>query len=457
MRAITTVVIDLYDCGILISDGDQVLANSASCAFIESDSSIIIGELAEQQAHLRPREICTQFWGQLSTSSSTKHVVSNAELAYKHLKCVWEQLAKQDYEVILATPSSLTKQDLGLLLGICEKLSISVLGLVSKAALALHGPVTKSNSKIVYLDVLQQRILITEILQTESSISALQPTSVLKHGLQSLTNNLAKFIAEKFIAETRFDPMHIAEDEQQFFDKLALWLKMLETSDATECKLTSNTSHHRIQLHKEHLININQLAFNEIANSLEPFSRDQSSIVVICSPICAQVFGLLDFLKTLPGCAILLLEQNSIAKQAILYKDQINSNDKHIHYTTSLKWNQSAQPLTLKFNPESLSKLNTIPTHVLLNNQAYPLAQEIFVTKNKNSKRLTINSIYSDNAICKITTNGLLVEIENLNNCAIKFNGEVLSTRSFVQIGDHLYIDENNNDLHFIKLNYHET
>ncbi len=452
-----TVVIDIYDSGVLISDGDQVLASSASCALIESDNSIIIGELAEQQAHLRPREICTQFWSQLSATSNTKHVVSNAELAFKHLQYVWKQLSKQNYEVILATPNLLTKQDLGLLLGICEKLSIPVLGLVNKAVLALQGPVTKSKSKIVYLDVLQQQITITEILQTESSVSALQPSSVLKHGLQSLTNNLAKFIAEKFVAETRFDPMHIAEDEQQFFDKLAHWLKTLETCDSTECILTSKSSHYSIQLDKKILLNINQIAFNEITTRLKAFSTDQDAVVVICSPICAQVFGLLDFLMTLPGCAILLLDQNSIAKQAILYKEQINSKDNKIHYTTSLERNQGAQPLTLKFSAGSLSKLDTIPTHLLLNDQAFPLVQEVFVTKNENSEGLTINSIYSDNAVCKISTNGLLVEIENLNNYTIKFNGKALSTRSLVQIGDRLYIEENNYEIYFIEVNYHET
>ena len=77
-----TIVIDLYDIGVLVSDGSQVLIDSASCALIESYESIIIGEPARQQARLRPREISTQFWGQLSSSSNTKLVVSNAELAF---------------------------------------------------------------------------------------------------------------------------------------------------------------------------------------------------------------------------------------------------------------------------------------------------------------------------------------------------------------------------------------
>ena len=48
-----TVVIDFYDSGILISDGNCILVNSLSYALIAANNSIIVGDLAEQQAYLR--------------------------------------------------------------------------------------------------------------------------------------------------------------------------------------------------------------------------------------------------------------------------------------------------------------------------------------------------------------------------------------------------------------------
>ena len=455
MSSLPTVVIDLYDSGVLISDGEQVLVDSASCALIEPDKSICVGELAEQQAHIRPREISTHFWSQLSADSNTKYVISNAEIAFKHLQFIWGQLEKPDYKAILATPDTLSKQDLGLLLGICEKLSIAVSGIVSKAVLAPQRPVTQG--RLVYLDVMQRQIAVTNITQSKTGVTVTQASTILAHGLQSLVNNLAKSISHKFIAETRFDPMHKAEDEQQFFEKLSHWLLQLETADSVECELISDSNHYCIQLHKKHLLNINQFAFKEIANCLNALFQDQDAVAIICSPTCAQVFGLVGFLKALPGCAVLTLDQNSAAKYALLNQEQIKAKTKHIHYTTTLERNNKLTPLELDFNTGSLSDLDKTPTHLLIDNYACSLAQEVFINKNSNANNLIVNSISSDASLCKISTEGLLVEIKTLNNCSIKLNDEPLITQQSVQIGDRLSIEGHADDLHFIKVNQDET
>ena len=98
-----TVTIEFYDSGVRISDGKNILANSVSCALIESDNTILVGEQAEHQAHLRPRESSINFWGQLSENSDTKHVISNAEIAYRHLEHIWSLANYSNQDVILIT------------------------------------------------------------------------------------------------------------------------------------------------------------------------------------------------------------------------------------------------------------------------------------------------------------------------------------------------------------------
>lgn len=451
-----TVVIDFYDSGILISDGNCILVNSLSYALIAANNSIIVGDLAEQQAYLRPREISTQFWGHLSANSKTQHVVSNAELAFKHLQFVWEQVCGQDYTVILATPNTLSKQDLGLLLGICKKLSIPVQGIVSKAVLALQGPV--ANSIIVYLDVLQQQISITEIIQKQESVSSSLINTTSSHGLQSLTRHLATTIAEQFIAETRFDPMHIAEDEQQFFDKLPLWLNILTSNESVKCILSSNKIDYSITLHKELVLNLNYAAFSEIAACILPLlkTQDKDNITIICSQTCTQVFGFTNYLETLPGCAVVRMDKNNIAKQALQYIEQIEANDNQVHYTTSLILDQGIKPLPVQFNAGSLSSLNENPDHLLIDNHAYPITPELFLEIN-NRGVLTIGNGCSDNSVCKISKQGLLIQVTNINGRNINFNKELLVSQKLASIGDHLSINENTGALYFIKLNEDET
>ena len=147
------------------------------------------------------------------------------------------QLITRIKSVILITPVHLDKHDLGLLLGICKKLSINVAGIVCNATLAMQQPA--KDCKAVFLDLLQQQLAVTEIIQNDTGISLKQPSRILDYGLQNFIQNCAKTIAKKFIAETRFDPLHAADDEQHFFDKLPLWLASLSEKDSIECKLSS--------------------------------------------------------------------------------------------------------------------------------------------------------------------------------------------------------------------------
>ena len=100
------VIIECYDSGVRICDDKNILAECASCALIESSSNIIVGDAAQQQAHLRPREVSTSFWGDLSAHSTTKHAVSNAEIALHHLKHVWQLANCTDQNAIIITPAT---------------------------------------------------------------------------------------------------------------------------------------------------------------------------------------------------------------------------------------------------------------------------------------------------------------------------------------------------------------
>ena len=260
------VIIEFYDCGVRISDGKSILANSVTCALIESDKSIHVGEQAESQAHLRPRECSRFFWSRLSENSATKYSISNAEIALHHLKYLWNLASYVDHDAVLITPVTLDKRDLGLLLGICKKLSINVAGIIANATLAMQGPV--KNCKAVYLDLLQQQLAFTEIIQSDAGVSLKQPSRTLNYGLQQFIKNNAKSIAKKFISETRFDPLYSANDEQQFFDKLPLWLTMLNDNHSIECKLSSNHKHYIITIENDQLQKENKQLYEELATYL---------------------------------------------------------------------------------------------------------------------------------------------------------------------------------------------
>ena len=448
------VIIEFYDSGVRISDGKAILSDSSSCALIESNNTILVGEKAELLVHLRPRESSTHFWGKLSENSDAKHVISNAEIAYRHLEYIWNSSKLTKQKAILVTPVTLDKHDLGLLLGICKKLSINVVGIVCNAALALRHHVNDCNA--VYLDLLQQQLAITEIIQNEAGVSLNQPSRILDYGLQQFVQNCADIIAKKFIAETRFDPLHSASNEQQFFDKLPLWLSALRENDSIECKLTAGGKNFFINISNEYLQIANRKLFDDIASHLNVLFHNHNNIIIFCSSSCKKVFGLQEFLTSLPGCAVVQLDEVSLAEQAMHCADEIMISEQ-VLYVNSLSWHENVLPAALEFSSGKLSNLSNIPTHILISGHAYSLGKDIFIADSNNNTEPRIMLEKTHDSLCKISTNSLNVEIQVFNAQSIVLNQCLVETVSAVKIGDILRIKDLKNDYPFIKVVNHEA
>lgn len=448
------VIIEIYDSGVRISDGINILADSVSCALIEADKTILVGEQAAQQAHLRPRESSTLFWSQLSKNSDTKHVISNAEIAFRHLEHIWNSANCSDQDAILVTPVSLEKHDLGLLLGICKKLSINVTGIVCNATLAMQQP--EDSCKAVFLDLLQQQLAITEIIQKETGISLNQPSHILDYGLQNYIASCANYIAKKFISETRFDPLHCASDEQQFYDKLPLWLTSLDENDSIECKLNTGDKHFAIQIQNEALQIANKKQFEEISAHLNVLFHNHNNIAIFCSSACKQVFGLKKFLASLPGCAMVQLDDISLAEHALRCSAEIISGEQ-VHYVNSLSWCANFRSTDLDFNSGKLSNLARIPTHVLINGHAYSLQKSLFIANRDVTPEPRIMLDESHDSICKIVTNSLSVEIHVLGAQSMTLNKNQIEKISVAKIGDVLNVHNYEMDYLFIKVIDNET
>ena len=451
----STVVIDIYGCGIRIGDKEQIIVDSDSCALIESSNNIIVGSDAVQQAHLQPRDINLNYWDKLSVDSGTRHAISNAEIAYTHLKQVWEQANISDRDVVISVANTFTKQDLGLLLGITEKLAIPVRGIMCNAILAQSGPL--HNCKVVFLDLRQSSLIVSEIVQNKKEISVGPPIKIFRFGLQSLLIAVAEFISKQFISETRYDPMHLAQDEQQLFNKLPEWLSEIQSSEIIECELGTDAKKHRIQLSRKSLQEVNESLYARMSSYLSMEYSHEASLTIMCSASCTKIYGVVEYLQKLPGCAVTVLNKNSLINQALLQLDQIQTKNEQVHYITSLEWNKTSAPVSVNYNPGNLSELSLIPTHALINNQAYLISEETYLIKNSHANTLTIKTIYSKYATCKITKKGFLVEIEPLSNDSLTLNNESLHTSRAVQIGDLVNVKGFSNQLDFIKVSSDET
>src|SRR3546814_18941250 len=77
---------------------------------------------------------------------------------------------------------------------------------------------------------------------------------VSKRGLSGLCDSWAALIAEHFLHETRFDPLHRAESEQLLYTRLPEWLNTLRDSAAAVLTLDVGARVYRVEISRQALV-----------------------------------------------------------------------------------------------------------------------------------------------------------------------------------------------------------
>ena len=122
--------------------------------------------------------------------------------------------------LIAAVPGSLTTDQLGVLLGIAQEAGLGIEGFVDSAVLmASAGPVP---GRCWLLDLHLTRACLTELHAGEEVVRA-GVEEIPGCGLISCLDGWANLLADRFVQDTRFDPLHAADTEQQLFDQLYDW------------------------------------------------------------------------------------------------------------------------------------------------------------------------------------------------------------------------------------------
>ncbi|NIA01692.1 MAG: hypothetical protein GWO83_00935, partial [Bacteroidia bacterium] len=233
MRDITTVALELNDAGVVaVGTGLERTDRSPGFALLDGDR-LLIGREAFSKARLKPRWIENRFWDRLDTEPLGRPFprnLRNADLVHAHLAEVWQRVRQgmdsrsaQDIEaVVLAVPGFYSNRQLGLLLGIGRACGLPIAGMVDAAVVASVAA-TKAE-RALHVDVLLQRVVLTELGQAGTLVRQ-RVESERSTGLSKVMDLWAKLIAGRFVQQTRFDPFHHGETEQDLYDRLPGWIE----------------------------------------------------------------------------------------------------------------------------------------------------------------------------------------------------------------------------------------
>ncbi len=375
--------LEINDTGLtLLSAGSKPVV-SPGVAVLDN-RELLLGEAAARQFRLRPGNTNSQFWEQLNLdplASSTREIRSSADLVYSHLKSIWNP-GPGEHEVILVVPGVYSPQQLALLLGITNECGIPVRGVVDTAVAASRY--SSPGRRLLHLDVHLHRMVISE-LEEGPLIRRQRSDSIAGVGLTQLADLWCNRIADAFVRNTRFDPMHQAESEQLLYDSLPGWLERMEQDGSALLEVESRGRKYQLSFKRHQLVEASRDLFRQIAEQVNA-RRSDAGVLVQLTHTARALPGLAEALAELDNCQVVTLEAHSGALGAMQHANQIRCDQDNLRYVTSLPWHpqEIGEATPASGAKDSLPTAGQMPlaTHIILGGIAYLPAPRLELSTN---------------------------------------------------------------------------
>ena len=444
--------IELCDAGIMAvgSTNGKLLpidgqATESTGFALPEKSGLVVGKAAEDKAHLFPRQIIHHFWDHLNTDPLElpgRHVPqSNAEIAYHHLDKIWQQLQKHGTEVIIAVPGFYDRQQLGLILGIANELSIPVKGFVPLALAASPG--AYPGKMMLHLDIHLHRLEVTYLKQGQQ-LTLDDSAMGTDKGLIYLHKQWAEAIGQEFVGSTRFDPFHQATSEQELYHRLPGILYNLHNSPSIAFDMTGGSRTYGITLTRELIARKGASVYTEIRHIIEGLQtqhgQNGSPVVLQLTHRLARLPGCQEILAGIKEAEMVELEKGAGARGALEIWHQLSdqSHGGEISFFTS-------RPLP--HTPPAQNKatflddsLRAYPTHLLYGSMAYRISEKpLYIGYDQGSGKAKVQARRPDGNkfldYFSVQLRGREVVLENFSPDGTDVNDARITGSTVLQLG----------------------
>lgn len=346
-------LIELQDHNVSVRSTEEVLARSPG--FANTSGKIpVFGETARLLARLHPRQNFNQFWWQLSLDplpQKTAEFRHSADLAYSHLNDLTKPLSF-DNGAVIAAPSNYTRNQLAVLLGVVRQCSFTTVGLVDIALLLAAN--TQADECII-IDLQLHQAVLSSFKKTEGYLLKEKVVQVPFAGLLALQDAWTGMIADEFIHQGRFDPMHNAETEQYLHNQLDQWLQASLVNDELQVEINHRGNVHQARLTRAFFEQRTQPVFERINREIAELRGSDTALHIRTSHM-----ALPGLTRAIPG--LIALDDDLVMTAYLHYLDHIRRNPDNLQFVARLpleKTGTAATPVQ-----------NRTPTHILYQNKA---------------------------------------------------------------------------------------
>ena len=467
--------LEISDAGIIAAGGtpakllelDGQATNSPGFALPQKDR-LLLGKEAESKAQLFPRQILNRFWDQLDTEpldQPGKYTPqSHAEIVYHHLSRIWQSLQKHGDEIALVVPDFYTRQQLGLILGIAQELSMDVKGFVPMALAASSAAFP--GKILLHLDIHLHRIEIIYLKQGEYLTIEDSATTSGK-GLVHLYREWVETIAQEFVRSTRFDPFHLAASEQELHDRLPGVLSHLQHNSSMVFDMIDTATSYNITLKRDLFTRKAESVYGEICRLVETIrkkhGKDEHPVTLQISHRLSRLPGCKEMLSTIKDTQIIELGRGAGASGVLRIWQQLSAqrNAEGISFFTSRPWQESRR--NDDFEPPTEKAVDTLPTHLLHRSIAYPITERpLTIGKEIGSEKTRVQT--DDGALrispryCTIGLRGREIVLDDYSSGGIFVDETRVSGRMTLKLGQIIRLEPNGEQFQLIAcLNHDET
>lgn len=363
----------LNDAGILVVNDEKILYHEPGFALLEDDH-LITGADAYSNASIKPRRIQNRYWSALHTEPLRDQRFSHmsaADLVSHQLEQIWKRVAVQGDRLAIAVPPYMSNENLGLLLGIADELNIPIVAISDAAVCATRRHY--EHAVPVHIDLSLHSSSLTKLLQ-EGQVQVDRTVVIEDNGMLLLYENWLKVIAEAFVQQSRFDPLHTAETEQMLQDKMPGWLTQAASARSIPLEVEYRGLSHHAQIESLELVAAAAPVYQGIVSSLRALFKAEETPAIQMSDRAARMPGLADTLKTRVGGEVFLLQPGATAR-GLIKRCETDQKSTSVTLSRHMSWDQS--PVSVESVAASGS--GGQPTHLLFGHNAFSLGGEPLV------------------------------------------------------------------------------
>ena len=359
-------VLELNDQALLIHTEQGQSASEPGFAQLTS-KGIETGEVARSIAWRSPQSSFNQYWRQLNQlplPSNQRWARHNADIAFAQIEQLLNATAAPE-KLILSVPGSFSDEQMSLVTGLIDASSSQLYAVIDSALAA--GLDCQNQTWIVELQLHQTVVSLIQPQDkgTQGSIEVVQQELIPDLGIMTIYNSVARHVSNSLVTEYRYDPLHNSEGEQTIYDQIPTWLSTLTVKPEVTISISSPKGELPLVLRKhkiEELIEGRLAKLTEILESTEKNDVVFTHSGAIIGRLVSR-FATARLLSADQGCRNCFSVQQEIALES-----------EQLHRIRSLKTGLLLDKITINQTHQS-----GYATHLLYNNQAWPLATAISI------------------------------------------------------------------------------